>query len=478
MKKLLATLMALAMTLTLCTVAFATVVQENVAEVDGTGYTGFAAAVAAVKNGGTITLLKSCEADRVNLEDKSFTVVLNGNTLTSTAAYKVMFCAKNGNKITIDGTKEGSKLVGTLMVTSDTDGHIEINGGTYENPAYCPIYINGAVSTDNSTLTARNAIIKCTSTDSDQDAGWAMYLAGYCTSELTNCIVSAPITAIEIRAGKLTLNDCTVTGGDGTIETAPNGNGATVKNAAIAVAQHNTKKPIGVIINGGEYKATAAVYQIDVQPTGDDAQELVSTTINSGVFSGSVSKVNDHDKSKLSVSGGTFSTPVRSYVVPTLKYEASDENGENYTYHGTLDEAVAAAGDTGYVDNISVNSNLGTFIVKYNDGTGRKIRIYTSLAAPEVPTMTREGYTFKGWLIDDGTTVYADLSNVEFSGDGATLTAVWEKIPARYYYNSTTTTTKDNTKSSPKTFDAGVGIYALTAVLSVTGMACVGKKKF
>ena len=47
----------------------------------------------------------------------------------------------------------------------------------------------------------------------------------------------------------------------------------------------------------------------------------------------------------------------------------------------------------------------------------------------------------------------------------------------RYYYNSTTTTTKDGSKTSPKTFDAGVGIYAVTAVLSVTGMAWVGKKR-
>ena len=52
--------------------------------------------------------------------------------------------------------------------------------------------------------------------------------------------------------------------------------------------------------------------------------------------------------------------------------------------------------------------------------------------------------------------------------------------PPRYYYNSTTTTDtkKDETKGSPKTFDAGVGIYAVSALLSVTGMACVGKKKF
>jgi hypothetical protein len=50
----------------------------------------------------------------------------------------------------------------------------------------------------------------------------------------------------------------------------------------------------------------------------------------------------------------------------------------------------------------------------------------------------------------------------------------------RYYYNSTTTTTDtkaDGTKGSPKTFDAGVGIYAVTAVLSVTGMAWTAKKR-
>lgn len=55
------------------------------------------------------------------------------------------------------------------------------------------------------------------------------------------------------------------------------------------------------------------------------------------------------------------------------------------------------------------------------------------------------------------------------------------KLPPRYYYNSTTTTTKDTTKKdntkSPGTFDPGVGVYALTAVLSVTGMAWVGRKK-
>ena len=46
-----------------------------------------------------------------------------------------------------------------------------------------------------------------------------------------------------------------------------------------------------------------------------------------------------------------------------------------------------------------------------------------------------------------------------------------------YYYHPTTDTKADETKGSPKTFDAGVGIYAVTAVLSVTGIAWVGKKR-
>ena len=71
-----------------------------------------------------------------------------------------------------------------------------------------------------------------------------------------------------------------------------------------------------------------------------------------------------------------------------------------------------------------------------------------------------------------GTTV--TVNGVPVTGDSYT-------VPARYYYyNSTTTTTDtkaDDTKGSPKTFDAGVGIYAVTAVLSVTGMAWTAKKR-
>lgn len=278
---------------------------KYVAQIGDVKYETLEEAFAAAKNGDTITLLEDCKSDRINLEDKSVTVVLNGKTLTSTAAYGVMFCAKNGNKITIDGTVEGSKLVGTLMITSGTDGHIEVNGGTYESNQYCPIYVNGAVSSENSTVTVKNAIIKATNISSKKDdSGCAVYLAGYSTSVFENCTITAPITGIEIRAGKLTLNNCDVTGGNGEVTEDANGNGTTVTNAALAISQHTTKKPIEVTISGGTFNGTAAVYQTDVQGTGSAD---VKIAVKSGTFNGTISGETD---GTIAISGGKFKVKV------------------------------------------------------------------------------------------------------------------------------------------------------------------------
>ena len=315
-------------------------------------YNDFESAFAAAKNGQTLKLLDSISSDRINLEDKSIVVDFNGKTLTSTAAYGVMFCAKNGNKITVNGTTEGSKLVGTLMVTSGTDGHIEVNGGTYENSKYCPIYINGAVNSENSTLTVKNATITASGTDSDQDKGCAVYLAGYCTSTFKDTTVTAPVTGIEIRAGKLTLTNCDVTGGNGEVETNANGNGTTVKNAALAISQHTTKKPIDVTINGGTFTGKASVYQTDVQNTGS---ANVKASVKNGNFNG---MVKGETNGTIAVSGGTFDKPVKeeycannyipkdndngTYGVKRGSYIAQVNDGEKFE---TLQAAVDAASD-------------------------------------------------------------------------------------------------------------------------------------
>ena len=307
-----------------------------VAQIGDVKYETLEEAFAAAKNGDTITLLEDCKSDRINLEDKSVTVVLNGKTLTSTAAYGVMFCAKNGNKITIDGTVEGSKLVGTLMITAKTDGHIEVNGGTYESNQYCPIYVNGAVNSENSTVTVKNAIIKATNISSDQDMGCGVYLAGYSTSVFENCTITAPITGIEIRAGKLTLNNCDVTGGNGEVTADANGNGTTVTNAALAISQHTTKKPIEVTINGGTFNGTAAVYQTDVQGTGSAD---VKIAVKSGTFNGTISGETD---GTIAISGGKFKVKVDDkYFADKLACSATPNADGYYT---VKDHPIISAG--------------------------------------------------------------------------------------------------------------------------------------
>ena len=301
---------------------------KYVAQIGDVKYETLEEAFAAAKNGDTITLLEDCKSDRINLEDKSVTVVLNGKTLTSTAAYGVMFCAKNGNKITIDGTVEGSKLVGTLMITSGTDGHIEVNGGTYESNQYCPIYVNGAVSSENSTVTVKNAIIKATNSSSDQDMGCGVYLAGYSTSVFENCTITAPITGIEIRAGKLTLNNCNVTGGNGEVKKKANGNGTTVTNAALAISQHTTKKPIEVTINGGTFNGTAAVYQTDVQGTGSAD---VKIAVKGGTFNGTISGETD---GTIAISGGKFKFKVDDKYFDGNHACSTDMTDGYYTVEG------------------------------------------------------------------------------------------------------------------------------------------------
>lgn len=284
--------------------------ENNCVTISGGAFTDLASAVKYATNGATITLAGDVSAERINLEDKSITVDLNGHTLTSTSAYGVMFCAKNGNTITVNGTTPGSKLVGTVMVTAGTDGHIVLNGGTYESDKYVPVYINGAVNTENSTLKIKDAVITAIGSSGGQDLGCAVYLAGYATSTIENTEITAPVTGIEIRAGKLDLTDCTVTGGNGKVAEVANGNGTTVTNAAVAVSQHTTKKNIDVTIKDGEYTATAALYQTDVQGTGSQG---VKATVLSGMFTGEVKAATE---GAITISAGAFN------VAPDAKYLA------------------------------------------------------------------------------------------------------------------------------------------------------------
>lgn len=120
---------------------------------------------------------------------------------------------------------------------------------------------------------------------------------------------------------------------------------------------------------------------------------------------------------------------------------------------------------------------LHTVTFNSNGGSDVPEQIRANAAATK-PDSRRAGYTLVGWYTDEACTAAYDFTKPVT--DSVTLYAKWEAAP-RYYYNSGTTTDTDNAdedkKGSPKTFDPGVGIYAVSVALSLTGTAWICRKR-
>lgn len=504
MKKLLATILALVMALSLCTIGWADVTTVK----DETELKN------AVANGGEIKLAKSISlTETMEVKGgKSVVIDMNGYdiTATSSAAFKI----ENGSlRITGNGTVSGGtgsdyKLVyllgskessaanySTLTVDENvtvkcTDGYavmissnegcaygVVINIAGKLEAHYGGLYVNGMIKC----LEGNVPVISTTASSIIKSEGVGIYAAGFAKWTLNGNIDATGGEAVSVKSGIFEIAGGKYkASGEYADPAVANGNGTEETGAAISITSNDGyAKKIQVTISGGTFESVNgnALYE-GIAKNGAvsaAAKSFATVSVTDGTFNGNEQKeaiaITTADN-KAVISGGTFSNSVSSYVVSGLNYEAV--NGDGYTYHSTMNAAVAAAGDNGDVNVAdSAGEQKGTFTVEYNDGTGKTVRIYTTTHNPELPTMTRDGYKFKGWTVNGGTTVYTDFSTYEFTNDGATLTAVWS-ANSYYYYAPTTTDTKTD---SPKTFDAGVGIYAVTALLSVTGMAWAGKKR-
>ena len=334
-----------------------------VAKVGDTYYKTLAGAVTAAKNGETVTLLKNAEmTETIRITDgKKITLALDGHDVVIKTTGK-FFLVRNG-ELTVTGTgmikeetpyfapiiikggaeksenysvvnvEEGVILEGWAGVmidqTSNTTNNygmvLNVNGATLkgvkdtDNAEGIGVYVNGVVA--DAKVTLNNATLTAD--------GYGMYLAGNADTTITGGTVSGTTTGIEIRAGKLTLDNCDVTGGSGEVTKNANGNGSTVNNAALAISQHTTKKDIDVTINGGTYTGTAAVYQTDVQGTGS---ENVKVNVNNGKFNGTVV---GETANKLSITGGYFTSDPTAYLAASHYVWASDKDGYTYMVKNT-----------------------------------------------------------------------------------------------------------------------------------------------
>lgn len=256
-------------------------------------------------------------------------------------------------------------------------------------------------------------------------------------------------------------------------------------------------------IEGGEIKVSpanpgagvvvAAVGDSEVTMTGGKVVATNTACFNAGYFG----------TQTFNISGGTLESKGASTALMGIS--------NNYGGHTEMtisgDTQVVmkdAAGNAGSL----VSDATGNDVIKVVGGTSDSdITAYTEETAPVVLTgdgtyhigttaanaAVRNAASGETVTVVKGNAALTDVpvgvtvanngaGTVTVNGSGAITEGNPYTVPARYYYyNSTTTTTDtkaDDTKGSPKTFDAGMGIYAVSALLSVTGMACVGRKKF
>lgn len=197
--------------------------------------------------------------------------------------------------------------------------------------------------------------------------------------------------------------------------------------------------------------------------------------IAGGTFDGNV--VNNKSTT---ITGGTFSGEVQnSGVIENGQFNGAVNNYEGTIKGGTFNGTVtneAAGRISGGTYNGSVYGTFYTVAFVSNGGTAVPNQKYANTPVT-APTVSRAGYTLVGWYTDEACTAAYDFTKPVT--DNITLYAKWEAAP-RYYYNSGTTETgktDENKKGSPKTFDPGVGIYAVSVALSLTGTAWIGRKR-
>ena len=160
------------------------------------------------------------------------------------------------------------------------------------------------------------------------------------------------------------------------------------------------------------------------------------------------------------------------------------------------------AGMTRAIQNVAggtegnVQQPSGTFTVTNNEFNNITAYIIRGESTAALTDLTVTGNTSKD-SGDSSKLKFGEAQSYEGSGKTAIYNNSWDgnvshthewskdtgapqpeqKPSNNYYYYSPSTTTTDTTKGSPKTFDAGIGIYTVTAVLSVTGMAWTAKKR-
>lgn len=287
---------------------------SNVAKIGDKEYATLAKAVEAAESGATITLLKDATEGAIIPADKTITLDLNSKTLKGQAQVFDVY----GNLTIKNGTVEMNStennvaiwLNGTAKLTIESNATVSVlNQGfaiaMWSNCTAAELTVKGTLKggnglTVNGTIANPGNKVTVDGATIESD-GHGIYQAGVSDIVVKNANITGS-TAIEVRAGSMTIESGTFTATAAEYSCNPNGSGTTTEGAALAIAQHTTKKDISVTINGGTFKGIKALNESN--PQNNDPAPQVTLNVANGTFNGDVSIT---DNKNTSISGGTFS---------------------------------------------------------------------------------------------------------------------------------------------------------------------------
>ena len=292
MKKVLATILALVMALSVTTMAWAV----DVAKIDGTGYATLQGAVDAATNGQTIVL-----QDNVTL-----TASLN------VAVGKTVTLDLNSYKITAD--MNGPHMICNAGNLTITDSSANKTGEIAKIGAETNF---GYVIENHGTMTLDRCKISSTSVKSSAiENGWYTASANTAGTSCTMTIQNAEVVSVNADGGLYTVkNDdygvMVINGGVFTNSVAGAG----------AVLNWND-----LTINGGTFTGASAVRTLK---SGSSDFEIGKSQIKNGTFNGGIDTLDNYNTGiTIAVTGGTFSTDVTEYLA---EGKILQKNGDTYT---------------------------------------------------------------------------------------------------------------------------------------------------
>ena len=461
---MLAAILALVMALGVTTISWASEV-ENVAQTTKgnttTQYSSLAEALNAAKDGGTVELLKNVTLTgnwtTVGTESEPFKGTFDGKGYTITG----LNIPTNDNEYVgligiLDGGTVKNVKFASVSVTGKNDvgtavGRI-INGGTVSGVQVLGGTVSGAKRVGGvvGSIKANGTVSDCTNaagvTANDRNAGGIVGSAYYTETGkqmyITNCVNNGAVTASGgVCGGIASLSAANVSGNTNTAAVKGTEVGGIVgEQKSYGSVTNNTNS--GAVMNTGGNAAYGAGgiigwlrYHGRSEANAYPVSEIISVTGNKN--SGSVTGGND--------AGGIVGTVYNSAVIMNNQNTAASFSAATFAAGivGNYQTVETPAAEAPAQNKLTFGSNTSTTPLEQISANCKDLLIYTNgnpIIEEVVPDPTPEQ-------------------------------------PPHYYYHPTTDTKADETKGSPKTFDAGIGIYAVTAVLSVTGMAWTAKKR-